>query len=67
VHVCEDRQKEDELARLLDEIGCEQGAKILVFVETKRLMRKDGWPVMCIHGDKQQKVRDWVLAGGVQD
>jgi len=74
VHVCEDRQKEDELARLLDEIGCEQGAKILVFVETKRkddaltrLMRKDGWPAMCIHGDKQQKERDWVLAGGVQD
>ena len=26
-----------------------------------RLMRKDGWPAMCIHGDKQQKERDWVL------
>jgi len=68
VDVCEDWQKEDKLARLLDEIGCEQGAKILVFVETKRkadeltrLMRKDGWPAMCIHGDKQQKERDWVL------
>ena len=24
-------------------------------------MRKDGWPAMCIHGDKQQKERDWVL------
>ena len=34
--VCEDWQKEEKLARLLDEIGCEQGAKILVFVETKR-------------------------------
>merc|ERR1719227_76976 len=68
VDVCEEWQKEDKLARLLDEIGCEQGAKILVFVETKRkadeltrLMRKDGWPAMCIHGDKQQKERDWVL------
>jgi len=68
VDVCEDWQKEEKLARLLDEIGCEQGAKILVFVETKRkadeltrLMRKDGWPAMCIHGDKQQKERDWVL------
>merc|ERR1719480_502903 len=68
VDVCEDWQKEDKLARLLDEIGGEQGAKILVFVETKRkadeltrLMRKDGWPAMCIHGDKQQKERDWVL------
>eukprot|EP00092_Neocalanus_flemingeri_P012179 GFUD01013132.1.p1 GENE.GFUD01013132.1~~GFUD01013132.1.p1 ORF type:complete len:474 (+),score=151.63 GFUD01013132.1:105-1526(+) len=68
VDVCEDWQKEDKLAKLLDEIGCEAGAKILVFVETKRkadeltrLMRKDGWPAMCIHGDKQQKERDWVL------
>ena len=56
------------MAKLLDKIGSEQGAKILILVETKRkadkltsLMRKDGWPAMCIHGDKQQKERDWVL------
>merc|ERR1712137_1283398 len=68
VDVCEEWQKEQKLARLLEEIGGEQSAKILVFVETKRkadeltrLMRKDGWPAMCIHGDKQQKERDWVL------
>ena len=36
VDVCEEYQKEDKLARLLDEIGSEQGAKILVFTETKR-------------------------------
>ena len=54
--------------RLLDEIGCEATNKILIFVETKRkaddltrLMRRDGYPAMCIHGDKQQKERDWVL------
>merc|ERR550534_2840093 len=42
--------------------------KIIVFTETKRkcdeltrLMRKDGWPAMCIHGDKQQTEREWVL------
>merc|ERR1712080_385728 len=29
--------------------------------ELTRLMRKDGWPAMCIHGDKEQKERDWVL------
>merc|ERR1739842_257969 len=53
---------------LLDEIGAEQTNKILIFVETKRkadeltrLMRRDGYPAMCIHGDKQQKERDWVL------
>lgn len=68
VDVCEEWQKEQKLARLLEEIGCENGAKILVFTETKRkcdeltrLMRKDGWPAMCIHGDKQQKEREWVL------
>merc|ERR1719166_397945 len=68
VDVCEEHQKEEKLARLLDEIGCESHNKILIFVETKRkadeltrLMRRDGYPAMCIHGDKQQKERDWVL------
>ncbi len=42
--------------------------KILIFVETKRKadditrwLRKDGWPAFCIHGDKAQNERDWVL------
>ena len=68
VDVCEEYQKEQKLARLLEEIGCESQNKILIFVETKRkaddltrLMRRDGYPAMCIHGDKQQKERDWVL------
>ena len=68
VDVCDDYQKEQKLARLLEEIGCEPRNKILIFVETKkkadeltRLMRRDGFPAMCIHGDKQQKERDWVL------
>ena len=63
VDVCEEYQKEQKLARLLEEIGCEPQNKILIFVETKRkaddltrLMRRDGYPAMCIHGDKQQKV-----------
>ena len=68
VDVCDDHQKESKLARLLEEIGCQAGNKILIFVETKRkcdeltrLMRRDGFPAMCIHGDKEQKERDWVL------
>merc|ERR1739838_1145092 len=68
VDVWEEWQKEQKLARLLEEIGSDGHSKILVFVETKRkadeltrLMRHDGWPAMCIHGDKQQKERDWVL------
>lgn len=68
VDVCEEHQKEQKLARLLEEIGCEPHNKILIFTETKRkaddltrLMRREGFPAMCIHGDKQQKERDWVL------
>jgi len=68
VDICEEYQKEQKLAKLLEEIGGEENTKIIIFTETKRkcdeltrLMRKDGWPAMCIHGDKEQKERDWVL------
>lgn len=46
----------------------EKENKTIIFVETKRRcddltrrMRRDGWPAMCIHGDKSQPERDWVL------
>lgn len=45
------------------------GRRILIFCETKkgcdsvtRQLRMDSWPALCIHGDKTQKERDWVLA-----
>merc|ERR1712142_726496 len=69
VDVCQEYEEEQKLAKLLEEIGSDQSAKMLIFTETKRkadeltrLMRRDGWPAMCIHGDKQQKERDWVLS-----
>ena len=34
--MCDEYQKEAKLARLLEEIGCQQGSKIIIFVETKR-------------------------------
>jgi ATP-dependent RNA helicase DDX5/DBP2 len=47
----------------------QQGAKVLIFCETKRgcdditrSLRNDGWPALALHGDKSQKERDWVLA-----
>jgi len=68
VDVCEENEKETKLARLLEEIAADSTSKIMVFVETKRkadeltrLMRRDGYPAMCIHGDKEQKEREWVL------
>lgn len=42
----------------------------MIFTDTKkkaddltRGMRRDGWPALCIHGDKNQSERDWVLNG----
>ncbi|XP_065065490.1 uncharacterized protein LOC135691545 isoform X1 [Rhopilema esculentum] len=69
VDVCEEYEKEKKLSRLLEEImSDDKENKILVFAETKkktdeitRRLRRDGWPAMCIHGDKSQPERDWVL------
>jgi len=66
VEVCEDRDKHQRLRKLMERIM--DGSKILIFVETKRgadnltrEMRTMGWPALSIHGDKEQKERDWVL------
>lgn len=44
------------------------GSKVLIFAETKkgadtltRELRLAGWPALCIHGDKKQEERTWVL------
>jgi hypothetical protein len=29
--------------------------------QNDRVMRRNGYPAMAIHGDKQQRERDWVL------
>jgi len=68
IDVCAEHEKENKLRLLIDEIGLEKENKTIIFVETKkkvdeitRTMRKNGWPAMCIHGDKSQGERDWVL------
>ena len=50
----------------------EQDNKTIIFVETKkkaddltRKMRRVGWVAACIHGDKSQQERDWVLKGNI--
>ncbi|KAF4520381.1 hypothetical protein B566_EDAN012886 [Ephemera danica] len=69
IDVCSEHEKEGKLMKLLEEIAAEKENKTIIFVETKRKvdeitrnMRQDGWPAMCIHGDKSQPERDWVLA-----
>ena len=56
------------LQKLLEDMANEKENKTLIFVETKRKaddltrrMKRDGWPVTCIHGDKSQQEREWVL------
>ncbi|XP_048758723.1 uncharacterized protein LOC125668525 isoform X2 [Ostrea edulis] len=70
IDVCDESEKEFKLTKLLEEIMQEKENKTLIFTETKRKadditrrMRRDGWPMMCIHGDKSQQERDWVLNG----
>ncbi|XP_077526509.1 uncharacterized protein LOC144138204 isoform X2 [Haemaphysalis longicornis] len=68
VDVCQESDKENKLMELHKEIISEQDNKTLIFAETKkkvdeltRRMRRNGWPSICIHGDKSQSERDWVL------
>ncbi|KZS92579.1 RNA helicase [Sistotremastrum niveocremeum HHB9708] len=67
VEVCSDFEKRGKLIKHLDQISAEN-AKVLIFVGTKRVadeitkyLRQDGWPALAIHGDKEQRERDWVL------
>jgi len=66
VEVVDERDKKSRLRRLLEKVM--DGSKILIFAQTKtagddltREMREDGWPALCIHGDKKQEEREWVL------
>ncbi|XP_066148044.1 uncharacterized protein [Euwallacea fornicatus] len=70
VDVCQEHEKEYKLNQLLQEISnsADPGAKIIIFVETKkkveqitRNIKRFGWPALCMHGDKSQQERDYVL------
>ncbi|EKM57897.1 uncharacterized protein PHACADRAFT_251816 [Phanerochaete carnosa HHB-10118-sp] len=68
IEVCSDFEKRSKLIKHLDQIS-QENAKVLIFVGTKRVadditkyLRQDGWPALAIHGDKEQRERDWVLS-----
>lgn len=68
VDICQEYEKDRKLVQLLEEIMGEKENKTIIFCETKRKtdditrrLRRDGWPAMCIHGDKAQPEREWVL------
>ncbi|XP_035228328.1 probable ATP-dependent RNA helicase DDX17 [Stegodyphus dumicola] len=69
VDVVDETEKDDKLNKLIQEIMTEKENKTIVFAETKkrvdeltRYMRRQGFPAMCIHGNKSQQERDWVLS-----
>ncbi|XP_068244307.1 uncharacterized protein [Palaemon carinicauda] len=69
VDVCQEIEKDTKLRQLLNEMAQEKAYKTIIFIETKRKveevtrgLRSTGWPAMCIHGDKSQQERDWVLS-----
>jgi len=76
IDVCTEMEKPEKLFALLTEIHASATSagdqnkenKTIIFADTKRkvddltrTMRSNGWPAMCIHGDKSQQERDWVL------
>ena len=68
VEIIDEYAKQARLFVLLEHIMKQEENKTMIFVDTKRKadeltrgMRKDGWPALCIHGDKNQAERDWVM------
>jgi ATP-dependent RNA helicase DDX5/DBP2 len=66
VRVLEEHDKRKAMLSLLETVM--DGSLVLIFANSKRqadaltlFLRKDGWPARCIHGDKSQQERDWVL------
>jgi len=68
IEVLSEYEKRDRLTKYLEQASEDKTSKILVFASTKRTcdelttyLRSDGWPALAIHGDKEQRERDWVL------
>ena len=72
VEVMDEYGKQTRMMQVLNDIMNQPECKTIIFTETKRKaddltkwMRRDGWPALCIHGDKNQGERDWVLNGEI--
>uniref|UniRef100_A0A914HYS3 RNA helicase n=1 Tax=Globodera rostochiensis TaxID=31243 RepID=A0A914HYS3_GLORO len=68
VEVIEEYSKQDRLFEILRDIQAQPECKTLIFAETKRKVdeltrqfRRNGLAALCIHGDKTQREREWVL------
>ncbi|KAG0673254.1 ATP-dependent RNA helicase dbp2 [Pichia californica] len=68
VDVVTDFEKRDKIAKYVETEMKDENSKIIIFASTKRncdeltsYLRSEGWPALAIHGDKEQRERDWVL------
>lgn len=68
VQICQEEEKEGRIIKLLKDIAADRTNKIIVFVETKKkvedvlkLIRRENFAALSIHGDKSQMERDSVL------
>jgi ATP-dependent RNA helicase DDX5/DBP2 len=68
VDVCEEHEKESKLAIVLGAVMRDQDCKVIIFAQTKKrvddfffTIKRLGYPVLPIHGDKCQNERDRVL------
>jgi len=68
VQICQEEEKETRIIKLLKDIAADRTNKIIVFVETKKkvedvlkLIRRENFMALSIHGDKTQMERDSVL------
>jgi ATP-dependent RNA helicase DDX5/DBP2 len=68
VDVCEEYEKESKLTKVLAAVMRDQNCKVIIFAQTKKrvddfffTIKRLGYPVYPIHGDKRQSERDRVL------
>jgi ATP-dependent RNA helicase DDX5/DBP2 len=68
IRILDEADKLRQLNKLVNKIFKEDNPKTIIFAETKRKvdeivmgLRKDGVPAMGMHGDKEQRERDYVL------
>ncbi|CAF1195253.1 unnamed protein product [Rotaria magnacalcarata] len=68
VEVCTESQKQNRFIEILQQIMSLHNGKTLVFCQTKRrvnelylVTKQMGFPVLYIHGDKQQSQRDFTM------
>ena len=68
VEMCSEQEKYIKLILFLNKISKEQEYKIIIFIETEQMadyiadsIRRDGHPAKAIHGNTDQRQRDWTL------